>query len=152
MLQYTTGKLPLNFFVLGILLLLLGLVALFTEGAIGIIALLLATPLLFTRSGLQIDGQRKLLRTCIQLFVFKRGKWIAIDQAKYLQIIRVRETTGMAVLSIARNESNLVYKLILVLPQKKIELLSGEDQYISQLANEISEELKLEVLEPTHSI
>ena len=151
-LQYTTGKLPLNFFVLGVLLLLIGIVGLIIEGVIGIIPILIAIPLLFIRSGLQIDGKKKLLRTCIKLFIFKWGKWIAFNKATHLQIIRVRQTTGMAVLSISRNETNLVYKLILTLPHKRIELVSGKKEYVSEIAREISNEVNLKVSEPTNNI
>jgi hypothetical protein len=151
-LQYTTGKLPLHFFMLGVVLLLLGLLAFVMEGIIGIIPLLLAIPLLFTRSGIRIDGKKKLLKIYIALFAFQSGKWTNIQQATHLQIIRVRQSTSMAVLSIHRNDMNIVYKLLLMLPNEKIELLSGEGGYICKRADEISQELNLNLLQATAGI
>jgi hypothetical protein len=48
----------------------------------------------------------------------------------------------MNVLSITRTETNDVYKLFMVLPDKSIEIMSGEKDYIFNRAEQISASLK----------
>ncbi|MBN2596444.1 MAG: hypothetical protein JXR82_06620 [Marinifilaceae bacterium] len=151
-LKYTTGKLPPNFFMLGVILLLIGILAITMSEFAGIVAIPLSIPLLFIRTGILIDTKGKRIKKYIGLFACKTGEWESITQIKHLQIIRVRQTTGMAVLSIARNETNIVYKLLAVLPNENIELLSGKGASISEAANDISSQLNLEVFEPVNGI
>lgn len=151
-LKYTTGKLPPNFFMLGAILLLLGVLAVIMSEIIGLIFLALSIPLLFTRTGILIDTEKKRIKKYTGLFAYKPGKWQSIADSKHLQIIRVQQTTGMAVLSIARNETNVVYKLLAVLPNENIELLAGEGRFIGEAASEIATKLKVEVFEPSKGI
>ncbi|MDQ1772494.1 hypothetical protein GQR60_17945 [Labilibaculum sp. A4] len=151
-LKYTTGKLPPNFFMLGVILLLIGILAIIMSEFAGIVAILLSIPLLFIRTGILIDNKKKRIKKYIGLFAYKTGKWESIAQIHHLQIIRVRQTTGMAVLSITRNETNIVYKLLAVLPNENIELLSGEGRFIGEAASDISSQLNTEVLEPASGI
>lgn len=144
-LKYTTGKLPPNFFMLGVILLLLGILAAIMSEYAGLVAIPLSIPLLFIRTGILIDTKKTRIKKYIGLFAYQSGKWESIAPIKHLQIIRVRQTTGMAVLSIARNETNVVYKLIAVLPDENIELLSGEGRFIGEAADNISSELNIEV-------
>jgi len=76
------------------------------------------------------------------------GKWIDVTAAQHLQIIRVRETKGMAVLSIGRNETNIVQKLILVMPRNQIVMFSGKQTKVEKIAKEIADNLKLELKYP----
>jgi len=147
--KYITGKLPLNFFMLGVILFLIGILAIIMLKAEGIIAIILSIPLLFTRTGILIDTEKKQLKKYIGLFAYRTGKWQNIDNLTHLRIIRVRQTQGMAVLSISRNETNVVYKLIMVLPNENIEILSGENDFILLAANRISSKLGTKVLNTT---
>ena len=52
----------------------------------------------------------------------------------------------MNVLSIRRTETKEVYKLILVLPNKNIDLMEGEKEYIINTSKEISQSLQTTVL------
>ena len=151
-LKYTTGKLPLNFFMLGVVLLALGALALIMSELIGFIFLAISIPLVFTRTGILIDTKKKRIRKYTGLFTYRLGKWESIANSKHLQIIRVQQSSGMAVLSISRNETNVVYKLLAVLPHENIELLVGDGRFIGEAANEIYTELKIEVLEPSKGI
>lgn len=144
-LKFTTGKLPLNFFMLGVILFLLGILSAIMSEFVGLLAIPLSIPLLFIRTGILIDTEKKKIKKYIGLFVYQSGKWENIASTRYLQIIRVRQTSGMAVLSIARNESNIVYKLLAVLPNENIELLSGESLLIHEAASNISRELNVEL-------
>jgi len=76
------------------------------------------------------------------------GKWIDVTAAQHLQIIRVRETKGMAVLSIGRNETNIVQKLILVMPRNQIVMFSGKQTKVEKIAKEIAQKLDLELKYP----
>ncbi len=51
----------------------------------------------------------------------------------------------MNVLSISRTETKDVYKLFLVLPEKEIELMSGEKDYILNRAEKISSSLQTSI-------
>ena len=145
LLKYTTGKLPPNFFMLGIILLLIGIIAIVMSEPAGTAAILASIPLLFMRSGLLFDTEKKQLKKYTGLFTLRLGKWIDISSAKHLQIIRVQQIQSMGVLSISRTESNLVYKLILELPNEKIELLLGNNEFVTNIATAISKQLELKI-------
>lgn len=149
MLQYKTEKLPINFIVLGAFLFIISIWRMMLLDWIGIVFLLLSIPLLFIRSGLFIDPQNLRLQKYIGLFFIRTGKWENISGIKHLRIIKVQQTSGMAVLSIARNETNVVYKLILVMPNENIEILVGENDFIVKAANQISTVLNVEVFNTT---
>jgi hypothetical protein len=144
-LKYTTGKLPLNFFMLGVILLLLGVLAAIMSEFGGLVAIPLSIPLLFIRTGILIDTEKKQIKKYIGLFTLKSGKWENIAHVQHLRIIRVQQSASMAVLSISRNDTKVVYKLILVIPNENIELLSGEGRFISEAADDISRGLSVEV-------
>ncbi|PKQ62016.1 hypothetical protein BZG02_13835 [Labilibaculum filiforme] len=147
-LKYTTGKLPPNFFMLGVILLLIGILAIIMSEYTGIVAIPFAIPLLFIRTGILIDTKGKRIKKYIGLFAYKTGKWESIAQVHHLRIIRVQQSASMAVLSISRYDTNIVYKLILVLPNENIELLSGEGRFIGTVADEISDKLQVELKAP----
>lgn len=148
-LKFTTGKLPPNFFMLGVILLLLGLLALIMSEPTGIIAITLSIPLLLIQTGTLIDIKKKQIKKFTGLLMIRLGKWESIAQIDHLRIIRVRQTSGMAVLSISRNETNIVYKLVAVLPNENIELLYGKGTFVGEAAYEISEALDIEVKDST---
>lgn len=149
MIQYKTEKLPTNFVILGAFLFIISIWRMILLDWAGIVILLFSIPLLFTRSGLLIDPEKLKLRKYIGLFFIRTGKWESISGIKHLRIIRVQQTRGMAVLSIARNETNVVYKLILVMPNENIEILVGENDFIVKAAKQISSVLNVEVFNTT---
>ena len=143
--KYTTGKPPPNFFMLGFLLVILSAIGLFNREPLSLITLPIAIPFLFTRTGILIDCDKKQIKKYTGLFAIKQGKWESIATIQSLQIIRVQQTTGMAVLSIAHNESNVIYKIRAIMPNENIELLSGEGVFIGEAADHISEQLQIEI-------
>jgi len=147
-LSYKTERLPLNFLMLGFSLALIGIATTINGDYEGSLTLLLAIPLLFIQSGIVIDPENKRLRKYTGLFFLRFGKWIDVTAAQHLQIIRVRETKGMAVLSIGRNETNIVQKLILVMPRNQIVMFSGKQTKVEKIAKEIADNLKLELKYP----
>lgn len=149
MIQYKTEKLPTNFIILGAFLFIISIWRMILLDWAGILILLFSIPLLFIRSGLLIDPEKLKLRKYIGLFFIRTGKWESISGIKHLRIIRVQQTRGMAVLSIARNETNVVYKLILVMPNENIEILVGENDFIVKAAKQISSVLNVEVFNTT---
>ena len=150
-LKYTTGKLPLNFFMLGVILLMLGILAIIKSEFGGMVAIPLSIPLIFIRTGILMDTKKKQIKKYISLLTYKTGKWESISQIQHLRIIRAQQSASMAVLSISRNQQNIVYKLLAVLPNKNIELLSGEDKFIGETADHISKELHVEVKNSTQT-
>ncbi len=143
--KYTTGKPPPNFFMLGFLLVTLSAIGLFNRELLSLITLPIAIPFLFTRTGILIDCDKKQIKKYTGLFAIKHGKWESIAKAEFLQVVRAQQTTSMSVLSIARNESNVIYKLRAVMPNTNIELLSGEGVFIGEAADHISEQLQIEI-------
>lgn len=145
-LKYKTGKLPPNFIALGYILLGVSVWRIIVLDWIGILFFLVSLLLLFIRSGLMIDTDNKSLKKYIGVFSLKRGKWEDISTLINLQIIKTKASQSMHVLSINRIETIDLYKLIMVLPDKKIELMSGKKEVIIKISKEISHLLQTEVL------
>lgn len=147
-LSYKTERLPLNFFMLGISLLLVGIALIISEGYQGIAAIILSIPFLFTHSGLLIDAENKRFKKYTGLLGLRLGSWCDLSRATHLQMIHTRETKGMAVLSIARNETNVVQKLLLIMPHERIVLLSDTQEKLEPMSKEIAAKLGLELKFP----
>lgn len=145
-LNYKTGNLPPNFIYLGVLLLGVSIWRIIVLDWIGLLFLVISLLCLFIKSGIIIDTDNKKLKKYIGIFTIRKGKWENISTLNNLQIIKVRETQSMNVLSINRTETKDVYKLILVLPNKNIELMSGENNYIINTAKKISLSLQTTVI------
>ena len=148
-LNFKTGKLPPNFIYLGILFLGVGVWRIILLDWIGIIFLVVSFCFLFIKSGILIDASRKKLKIYIGFLGIKKGNWEDISSVKYLQIIKITESQSMNVVSIARNNSQIVYKLILIMPNKKIEILKGDKDFINKVAEKIEAELQTTVLNNT---
>jgi len=140
-LNYKTGKLPPNFIYLGFMLLAISIWRMIVLDWIGILFFAISLILLFIKSGIIIDTDNRRLKKYISFFVIKNGKWESIKSIINLQIIKTKETQAMGVLSITRTETNVVYKLFLILSNKKIELMSGEKDYIINRAEKIASSL-----------
>jgi len=142
-LNYKTGRLPLNFIFLGVLLLAVSIWRILLLDWIGILFLVISFLCLFLKSGLLIDTANKRLKKYIGIFTLKMGEWENIETITELQVIHVKKMQRMHVLSINRSETKLVYKLNLVLHDKKIELLEGEKDYIIDASKELSFQLEI---------
>jgi len=107
-LDYKTDRLPLNFITLGYMLLAIGIWRIIVFDWKGIFFLLLSIFLIFFKSGIIIDTDKKLLRTYNGIFFIKKGEWKNINQLTGLQILESKESQTMSVLSISRTETNIV--------------------------------------------
>jgi len=130
-LNYKTGKLPLNFIYLGVILLGISIWRMVVLDWKGILFFIISLLFLFIRSGIIIDTDNRRIKKYIGFFAFRKGEWESIKSIINLQIIKTRETQTMSVLSITRTETNTIYKLFLFLPNRKIELMSGKEDIFS---------------------
>ena len=144
-LKYKTGKLPPNFIYLGMMLFGIGIWRIVVLDWKGILFFIISLLFLFIKSGIIIDTDNRRLKKYIGFFAIKKGEWESIKAIINLQIIKTRETQNMSVLSITRTETNDVYKLFLTLPNRKIELMSGEKNYIFNRAKKISSSLQTSI-------
>lgn len=126
-LNYKTDRLPLNFITLGYMLLAIGIWRIIAMDWKGIIFFLLSIFLIFFKSGIVIDTDKKLLRKYNGLFFIKTGEWENINQLTGLQIIESKESQTMSVLSISRTATNDIYKLYLNMPDRNILLMKGSN-------------------------
>jgi hypothetical protein len=144
--NYKTGKLPLNFIYLGIMLLGISIWRMIVLDWTGIVFFVISFLYLFIKSGLIIDTDNKKLKKYIGFFIIKKGEWVNIKSLINLQIIKTKETQSMNVLSINRTETNDVFKLFMILPDRTIELMSGEKGSIIKKAEKISSSLQTTVI------
>jgi len=85
----------------------------------------------------------------ISIFGLIKGEWENINALERLKIIESKETQTMNVLSISRTATNKVYRLFIVLPNKKIELMSGKRDTIIKRAEYISSTLQTTIINNT---
>jgi len=90
-----------------------------------------------------IDTDSRRLKKYIGFIAFKKGEWESIDSIINLQIVKTKERQTMSVLSITRTETSDVYKLLMTLSNRTIELMSGEKDFIINKAEKISSLLQL---------
>ncbi len=147
MLNYKTEKLPFNFIAFGVLLFVVGIWRMAVLDWKGILFFPISLFLVFIRSGIQIDSDKKRLKKYTGLFCFRMGSWGDIGSIVNLQIIKVRETQKMNVLSITRTDTVELYKLILVLPDKNIKLMMGEKDIILERARKIAAVLDTSIID-----
>lgn len=145
-LNYKTGSLPQNYVTLGYLLFAIGVWRIVMNNyLIGIVILIISIFLIFLKSGISIDTENKKLKKYNGIFFIKRGYWQDISTVNNLYIHKFKQGQTLNVLSIRTTQTNLVYKLILNLEEKKIELMVGQEKKIDKLAKNISENLKIPV-------
>jgi len=145
-LNYNTGKLPPNFIALGYISIGISTWRLIALDWKGIIFLIISILCLFIKSGIVIDTNTRRLKKYIGIFTIKKGKWQDISTLLNLKIIKTKASQSMNVLSINRIETTDLYKLIMVLSNKKIELMTGKKDYIINTANEISDSLQTTII------
>ena len=149
-LKYKTGSLPLDFIFLGFILGGVGIWSMAVLDWKGIIFFVIAMLCLFITSGIAIDTEKVKIRDYVRILFFKFGKWQDIHDAESLEIIMVTEAQNMSVLSINRSENTEVFKLMLIFPDRDMELISGEEKDIVDKATIIGSSLKLDVINSTH--
>jgi hypothetical protein len=87
-----------------------------------------------------------MLKKYIGIFMIKKGRWEDIKQAKSLKILKTQETQTMSVVSISRSEKKDVYKLLLNLPDRDIDLMSGNKDDILDKAHVISTSISTTII------
>ncbi len=147
--NYKTGKLPPNFLVFGAMLIAVGVWRMIVLDWIGILLFIVGLVLFFLKSGIIIDAESKRLKKYIGFFGIIRGEWESIDGLEHLKIVESKAIQTMSVLSISRASTNKVCKLFMILPDKKIELMSGEKDFILKRAEHISSALHTVILNRT---
>lgn len=145
-LNYKTGKLPPNFIALGYMLLGISVWRIVVLDWKGVLFFLFSLLLLFIKTGIIIDANNKSLKKYIGIFSLKLGKWEDVSTLINLKIIKTKASQSMNVLSITRIETIDLYKLIMILPAKKIELISGKKEDIIKISKEISDSMQTKVL------
>jgi hypothetical protein len=105
--------------------------------------------LFFIKSGVIIDTENKRLKNYIWFFGIIKGKWENIDALVNLKIIKSKENQTMNVLSISRTSTDYIYKLFMILPDRKIEIMSGKRDVILKRAEHISFTLQTPIINNT---
>lgn len=144
--NYKTGKLPPNFLMLGILFLLIGLASIISGEFAGFLFFIIALPFLLTHSGLSIDSEKQQIRKFTNLAGMKFGSWMDVSQTDRLLIGKVRQNTGMAVLSISRNDISYTYKLYAMINGQRCEIVNGNYELVSEVAKRISADTGAEIM------
>ena len=151
-LDYKTDRLPLNFITLGYMLLAIGIWRIIAIDWKGIIYLLLSIFLIFFKSGIIIDTDKKLLRKYNGIFFIKKGEWENINQLTGLQIIESKESQTMSVLSISRTTTNDIYKLFLNMPDRNIFLMKGSNNDMLNKGKRIASSLHSSLISNTEKL
>jgi len=149
-LNYKTGKLPLNFIYLGIMLFGISIWRMVVLDWKGILFFIISLLFLFIKSGIVIDTDNRRVKKYIGFFAIKKGEWESIKSIINLQIIKTNEAQAMSVLSITRTETKDVYKLLMILSDRTIELMSGEKDFIIDKAEIISSALQVSLNNKTN--
>ena len=148
-LDYKTDRLPLNFITLGYMLLAIGIWRIIAMDWKGILFLLLSIFLIFFKSGIVIDTDKKLLRKYNGIFFIKKGEWETINQLTGLQIMESKESQTMSVLSISRTTTNDIYKLFLNMPDRNIFLMKGSNNDMLNKGKRIASSLRISLITNT---
>lgn len=148
-LDYKTDRLPLNFITLGYMLSAIGVWRIIVFDWKGIFFLLLSIFLIFFKSGIIIDTDKKLLRKYNGIFFIKKGEWENINQLTGLQIIESKESQTMSVLSISRTATINIYKLYLNMPDRNILLMKGSNNDMLNTGKRIASSLHTSLISNT---
>ncbi len=141
-----TGRLTLNFIFLAIIMLVSGVISLFSLYWYSIPLLAVGIIILSIILGFEINTETMEMRNYYQIMGFKTGKWKSIKGVKYLAIVRIKATQNIGIMTIAGTETSIHYKINLILENKKfISLHSGEQKEIMEIAKTISEKLNLKI-------
>ncbi len=141
-----TSKLTFNFIVIGAIFLILGIVAVLKLEWFGLIFIFISAAIFSVVFGFQINKETMKMRNYIQIFWIKLGKWQSIKNINYFSIVKIKRTYNVGLLSIAGKRKTTLYKLNIVLNNKKIiPLHSGSQKEIKKIAKQLSEQLQIEI-------
>lgn len=143
--NYSTGRLPASFLSLGVMFFAIGVWRVVVLDWIGIFILVVAISILFITSGVLLDLDRKKIKKYSAFFGIKKGVWIDISSIKHLFVAEIKQSQTTNILSISRTDKTTVYKLFVVLPNKKIEIITGKKDRVFKIATDIAEKLKVEI-------
>jgi len=137
-LNFVTERLPLNFIILGCALMAIGVWRVVVVDWRGVLFLIFSVFLIFLKSGVIIDVERKLFKKYFGIFFIKSGEWESLSQLNGLLVVKTRETRAMSVLSISRTETSDLFKLYLSLSDRQVELFSGDEEGVLQKAEKLA--------------
>ena len=144
--NYTTGRLSPSFLSLGVMFLIIGIWRISVLDWIGILILIIALLILFITFGVIFDFENKKIKKYSAVFGFKKGVWIDISSAKNIFLTEIKQSQTTNLLSISRTDKMLVCKLFITLSDKKIGIITGKKNKITKIANEISQNMKVEII------
>ena len=105
--------------------------------------------LIFFKSVITIDTEKKLLRKYTGIVFTKKGEWENINQPSCIQIVKSKESQTMAVLAISRTATNEIYKLYLNKPDKNILLMKGRNNDMFKKGKRIASSLHTSLISNT---
>lgn len=141
-LEFRTSRLPINFRMLGYMLLALAIWRTIVLDWMGIVYLAISLFLLFFRTAVIIDAQALKIKQYVGLFLIKNGKWERIEHVSSIQLTKTKETQTMSVLSISRIETTDTYILYIIMPSRNIELMQGNKAELVTKGNTLAALLK----------
>ena len=103
-LKYKTGKLPLNFIYLGIMLFGIGMWRMIVLDWRGILFFVISLLFLFLKSGIIIDTDNRRLKKYIGIFAIRKGKWKFVE-TKSTQIACQIDPTKLSDVCLGKLES-----------------------------------------------
>jgi hypothetical protein len=141
-LEFRTSRLPINFRMLGYMLLALAIWRTIVLDWMGIVYLAISLFLLFFRTAVIIDAQALKIKQYVGLFLIKKGKWERIEHVSSIQLTKTKETQTMSVLSISRIETTDTYILYIIMPSRNIKLMQGNKAELVTKGNTLAALLK----------
>ena len=148
--NFTTGKLPAPLISLAYLLLAIGIWRIVLLDCLGILFVAVSIFLLFTKSKIEIDTENKKLKKYTVFLFFKIGKWEDIKSVKSVLIKKVKITHNMHLLSQSKTDIRFNYKIIMILANKNIEIITKENyNKIKEIADKLATELNISVIDKT---
>jgi len=142
-LKYKTDRLPLNFIVLGYMLLAIGVWRIVVADYKGILYLIFALFFILFRSGIDVNVDKKQIKLYNGFLFVKMGKSLDVNKATGLELAYSSAVQHQSVLTLTKAESVEVCKLIINLPDNDVQLMVGEKGKIVKRANEISQALQI---------
>lgn len=140
--EYRTSRLPINFRMLGYMLLALAIWRGIVMDWMGMVYLAISLFLIFFKTGVIIDAKALKIKQYVGLFLIKKGKWERIEHVSSIQLTKTKETQTMSVLSISRLETTDTYKLYIMMPDRNIELMQGDKVELVTKGNTLADLLK----------
>ena len=101
--------------ILGFVMIVIGLIGVFTRGIETIIIALIGVGISFTRYGILIDIENDKLKEYFQVFGVKFGKWGLLKNYPYITVLRITERSSVYSQSnLEHTTRNIVYRITLL--------------------------------------